>query len=70
MALLCLLIVVGISDHVYTAQAPGQESGSEEGNIAPIRVIWNRYPMFAGVAVDPVNDEAVLTFYAPHILGE
>ena len=70
MALLCLLIVVGISDHVYTAQAPGQEPGSEEGNIAPIRVIWNRYPMFAGVAVDPFNDKAVMTFYAPHILGE
>ena len=61
MGLLCLLILVGISDHAYAAQTPGQEPSSEEGNIAPIRVIGDRYAMFAGVAVDPVNDKVVMT---------
>ncbi len=61
MGLLCLLILVGISDHAYSAQTPSQEPTSEEGNMAPIRVIGDRYPIFAGVAVDPVNDKVVMT---------
>jgi DNA-binding beta-propeller fold protein YncE len=62
MGLLCLLILGGISNPAYTApQTPSQEPTSEEGNIAPIRVIGDRYPMFAGVAVDPVNDKVVMT---------
>jgi len=61
MGLLCLLILVGISDHAYAAQTPSQEPSSEEGNIAPIRVIGDRYPIFAGVAVDAVNDKVVMT---------
>ena len=32
---------------------------SADGNIAPIRIVEDRYPMFAGVGVDPVNDKAV-----------
>ncbi len=70
-AFLCLLILAGSS---ACTETPSGDLGSgsmlsdqpaddfsEVGNIAPIRTIWDRYPMFAGVAVDSVNDQAVLT---------
>ena len=70
MAFLCLLILAGTSACTETAEGPDATSMlseqpaddlSEVGNIAPIRVIYDRYPMFAGVAVDSVTDQAVLT---------
>jgi len=73
-ALLCLLIMGGTSDCTDASEGPGgapdsdailsdQQGGdaSEVGNIAPIRTIYDRYPTFAGVAVDPVNKKAVFT---------
>ena len=56
--LLCLLIGGGSS--AYSQQTDASDA-SEEGNIAPIRVIWDRYPVYAGVAVDSVNDKVVMT---------
>ncbi|MDA2933223.1 hypothetical protein MYX82_02655 [Acidobacteria bacterium AH-259-D05] len=77
MALLCLLIIGGTSHCADTAPTPSQEPSFSaessnpprdatsdapvDGNIAPLRIIWDRYPMFAGLAVDPVNDKAVMT---------
>ena len=58
MALLCLLILGCTSAY---SQQTGASEASEEGNIAPIRVIWDRYPVYAGVAVDSVNDKVVMT---------
>jgi DNA-binding beta-propeller fold protein YncE len=58
MVLICLLILGGTS---ASSQQAGASEVSEEGNIAPIRVIWDRYPMYAGVAVDSVNDKVVMT---------
>ena len=73
-ALLCLLIMGGTSDCTESSERPGgtpdsdailrdQQGGdaSEVGNIAPIRTIYDRYPTFAGVAIDPVNKIAVFT---------
>ena len=57
MVLLFVLIVTGLPAY---SQA-GASEASEEGDIAPIRVIWDRYPVYAGVAVDSVNDKAVMT---------
>ena len=75
--LLCLLILGGTSGLAYAAPPQSKKPGSTvksgnrqggaaanpstEGNIAPIRTIRDRYPMFAGVAVDPVNDKAVFS---------
>ena len=70
MAFLFLLILAGTFACTDTGEGPGATSMlsdqpaddlSEVGNIAPIRTIWDRYPMFAGVAVDSVNDQVVLT---------
>ena len=58
MVLLCVLIATGTP--AYSQQA-GAAEAAEEGDIAPIRVIWDRYPVYAGVAVDSVNDKAVMT---------
>ena len=77
MATFCLLIAGCISSLVYAAQPQSKKTGSTpkpsnqqrqamskvsaDGNIAPIRVIRDRYPVFAGVAVDTSNDKAVLS---------
>ena len=70
MAFLCLLILAGTLGCTDNAVGPGATSEltdqpaddlSEVGNIAPIRVIYDRYPMFAGVAVDPASNKAIFT---------
>ncbi len=77
MVLLCLLVVIGTSRCTDTVERPVEEPDSsatlrdqqtdaasdvsEEENIAPIRILRDPYAMFAGVAVDPVNDKAILS---------
>ena len=70
-ALLCLLILAGSSACTETPSGdPGSGSMlsdepaddlSEVGNIAPIRVVYDQYPMFAGVAVDPAANKVFLS---------
>ncbi len=69
-ALLCLLILAGTFACTDSGEAPDFPSSLSDqsaaklsgvGNIAPIRIISDRYPMFAGVGIDPINNKAVFS---------
>ena len=70
MVFLCLLILAGTAACTDSDVRPGSTSRSgdqlpddltEVGNIAPIRVVFDQYPMFAGVAVDPAANKVFLS---------
>lgn len=44
-----------------TVFAAGQDGGGGSGDIQPIRAVSDPYPTFAGIAIDPVNHEVVVS---------
>ncbi len=71
MVFLCLLILAGTAACTDSDVRPGATTSrssdqlpddlTEVGNIAPIRVVFDQYPMFAGVAVDPASNQVFLS---------